>query len=232
MPSSPGGVAMAKVILFGTGQLAQTVTVYLERDSDHEVVGYTIDAAYRLGQTDCMDRPVYDWETLENHFAPSDGLLFGPISYRGLNQFRKARYLEGKARGYGFLTFVHPAAHVYTDAIGENVLILEQNVIQPFARIGDNVVLWSNNHIGHHAVIGDHCFIASQVGIAGGCQVGEGCFFGGQSGLIDNRSVAPGSIVGAGATVLTDLGAGDYVQQSPVRTVSGAAKRFAKRLLG
>ncbi|WP_299690709.1 acetyltransferase [uncultured Tateyamaria sp.] len=223
---------MASVILFGTGQLAQTVTVYLERDSAHEVAGYVIDAAYRNGQTTCMGRPVYDWETLETHFKPTDGLLFGPISYRDLNRFRRARYLEGKARGYEFLSFVHPAAHVYTEEIGENCLILEQNVIQPFARIGNNVVIWSNNHIGHHSVIGDHCFITSQVGIAGGCHVGEGCFFGGQSGVIDNRTVAAGSIIGAGATVLTDIGAGDFVQQSPVRTLRGAAGRFARRLLG
>ena len=223
---------MASIILFGTGQLARTVSVYLERDSDHDVVGFTVDAAYRQGQNECMGRPVYDWETLEDHFAPQDGLLFGPVSYRNLNRFRKARYLEGKARGYRFLTFVHPGAHVYSDQIGENCLILEQNVIQPFARIGDNVVLWSNNHIGHHAVIGDHCFITSQVGIAGGCTVGECCFFGGQSGVIDNLTVAADSIIGAGATVLTDVGAGDFVQQSPVRTLRGAARRFARKLLG
>ncbi|MEL6617822.1 MAG: acetyltransferase [Pseudomonadota bacterium] len=223
---------MARVILFGTGQLAQTVTVYLERDSAHEVVGYTVDAAYRNGQDRCMGHPVYDWETLETHFAPGEGLLFGPVSYRDLNRFRKARYLDGKRRGYDFLTFVHPSAHIYANQIGENCLILEQNVIQPFARIGNNVVIWSNNHIGHHSTIGDHCFITSQVGIAGNCEVGEACFFGGQSGLIDNRRVKANSIIGAGATVLSDLGTGDYVQQASPRTLRGVARRFAKRLLG
>ena len=36
---------MAKVVLFGAGQVAEAVTVYLERESDHEIVGYTVDAA-------------------------------------------------------------------------------------------------------------------------------------------------------------------------------------------
>ena len=223
---------MSNIVIFGTGQIAQAVAVYLDRDSTHEVAAFVIDAAYRNGQGRCMGRPVHDWESLERDFRPEDGLLFGPVSYRGLNQFRKARFDEGKRRGYRFLTYIHPSAHVYTDEIGENCLILEQNVIQPFARIGDNVVIWSNNHIGHHTMIGDHCFVTSQVGIAGNCRVGEACFFGGQSGLIDNRSVGAGCIIGAGATVLTDLADGDYVQAAHPRIARGAAGRFSKSLLG
>ena len=53
---------------------------------------------------------------------------------------RRERQLEGiaqaKAKGYALRTYVSSKATVWPDlALGENCFILEQNVIQPFARI-------------------------------------------------------------------------------------------------
>jgi acetyltransferase-like isoleucine patch superfamily enzyme len=173
---------MADIVIFGAGAIAEVATVYLQRHTDHRIVGYTADAAYckadRFG-----DKPLVPWESLETRFPPDRVSLLGPLSFRRMNQFRRDRYLEGKARAYSFITFVHPSCHVYTEHIGENCFILEQNVIQPFVRIGNNVMMWSGNHIGHHSVIGDHCFFSSQVGLSGSVVVGESCFFGGQTGI-------------------------------------------------
>ena len=223
---------MTKIVIFGIGQLAQTVAVYLERETTHEIAGYVVDAAFRNGQTTVMGRPVFDWENLHEHFTPDDGLLFGPISYRGLNSFRRDRYLEGKARGYSFLTFIHPASHVYTQDIGENCLVLEANTIQPFVRIGDNVMIWSGNHIGHHTDIGDHCFLTSHVGISGNCRIGESCFFAGKSGVADNVSIGEGCLIGAGALILRDIDAGSFAREGSPRVVPDGARRFSKLLLG
>src|SRR6202521_8271 len=96
--------------------------------------------------------PVVPWENLEEFFPPDQVWLLGPLSYRRVNEFRRARYLEGKRRNYRFASFIHPNCHVYTKEIGENCFILEANVIQPFVKIGNNVMLWSNNHIGHHSI--------------------------------------------------------------------------------
>ncbi|WP_270732149.1 acetyltransferase [Shimia sp. Alg240-R146] len=222
---------MARVVLFGIGQVSETLTVYLERESDHEIVGYTVDAAFRDGKTQFMGKPVFDWETLETHFAPDQGVVFGPLSYRGMNQLRRERYEEGKARGYDFLTFIHPASHVYTDQIGENCLILEANTIQPFAKIGNNVMIWSGNHIGHHTHVGDHCFVSTHVAIAGSCRIGPSCFFAGKSGVADNVTVGEGCLIGAGASVLSDLEAGSFARESATHVVPKAAQRFGKLLL-
>lgn len=173
---------MADIVVFGSGAIAEVATVYLERDSAHRIVGYTADAAYCKSDR-FFDKPVVPWETLETAFPPDQVKLLGPLSFRRLNQFRRDRYLEGKARGYAFISFVHPSCHVYTEDIGENCFILEQNVIQPFVRIGNNVMMWSGNHIGHHSVVGDHCFLSSQVGLSGSVVIGELCFLGGQVGI-------------------------------------------------
>ena len=227
----PGRI-VANIILFGAGQLADVISVYIERESPHDIVGYTVDGAYLGGRSTFRGRPLIAWEDIEAAFPPGAIHLLGPISYRDCNRFRRDRYLAGKRLGYDFVTFIHPATHIYSGQIGENCVILEGNVVQPFAEIGDNVILWSGNHIGHHTVIEDHCFIASQVGIGGNSRIGERTFMGGQSGLVDNRRVGRGCIIGAGATVLQDLPDGALVKFSGTTMHDEAAGRFAKVLLG
>ncbi len=223
---------MAKIVVFGVGQLAEVVSVYLECETGHEIVGYTADPGYCPPDMRFRGKPVVAWDALEATFPADQVLLFGPISYRQGNRFRRDRFLEGKARGYSFLTFIHPATHIYTDKIGENCLILEGNVVQPFAEIGDNVILWSGNHIGHHSIIGDHCFLTSQVGIAGNTTVGELTFFGGQSGVIDNKTIGRGAIIGAGSTVLENVADNSFVMFRGTATKENISERFATRILG
>jgi UDP-3-O-[3-hydroxymyristoyl] glucosamine N-acyltransferase len=88
--------------------------------------------------------------------------------------------------------------------IGDNCFILEDNTIQPFARIGSNVTLWSGNHIGHHSVIGNHTFIASHVVVSGGVDIGESCFIGVNVTLRDHIRVGRKCVLGAGALLLAD----------------------------
>ena len=195
---------MTDLVLFGTGAAARTVAVYLDRHSDYRIVGYTVDAAFR--DRDRLDgRPVVDWEDLERHFPPGAVELFGPFSYARMNGLRRDRYREGKARGYRFASFLHPASHIYAETIGENCLILEACVIQPFVRIGDNVIVWSMTAIGHHCEIGDHCFIASQVGLAGSVRVGAESYLGARAAVVQGVSVGPGSALLNAAGVARDL---------------------------
>ncbi|WP_162901620.1 acetyltransferase [Breoghania sp. L-A4] len=223
---------MSDIVIFGAGQLASVISVYIARESSHRIVGYTVDDSYLGGSSTFNGLPLVAWERLEEHFATDRVLLLGPVSYRDANRFRRDRYLDGKARGYDFASFIHPATHIYSDRIGENCIILEGNVVQPFAEVGNNCILWSGNHVGHHTIIGNHCFLASQVGIGGNARIGERTFFGGQSGVIDNTSIGEGCIIGAGSTVLNDLGDESFVMFRGTRTLEGAAGRFASTLLG
>ncbi len=135
----------------------------------------------------------------------------GPLSYRQLNEFRRDRHLEGKARGYKFASFIHPASHIYTTEIGENCFILEANVIQPFVRIGAGVMIWSGNHIGHHCQIGDYCFLSSHVGLGSGVKLGERCFLGGKVGIETSVAIGDACFLGGGAIVKKNLPAESVV---------------------
>ncbi len=177
------------VVLFGTGQVAEVMTVYLNRFSDLKIVAYTVDAGFMPPEGRFAGRPVVAWEELEAHYPPDAVRLMGPLTYQRLNAVRRDRYLEGKARGYAFASFIHPGSHILTDRIGDHVIILEQNIVQPFAEIGDNVILWSMNHIGHHVKIGSHTFVASFVGISGSTTIGAECYLGGQAGITHGLTI-------------------------------------------
>jgi sugar O-acyltransferase (sialic acid O-acetyltransferase NeuD family) len=218
---------MADVVIFGAGQIAEVAKVYMDAHSADRIVGFTVDTAYRNAET---FHGLVAWDQLEDHFPASSVKLLGPLSYRRFNDFRRERHLEGKARGYAFTSFIHPASHVYTHEIGENCFILENNVIQPFVRIGAGVMIWSSNHIGHHAVIGDYCFLASHVGLGSGVRLGESCFLGGKAGVETGVEIGAASFLGGGAIVKRSLPAESVVpgQSDPVAPYSSAR---LKRLL-
>ncbi len=210
---------MADIVMFGIGMLADVAKVYLDAHSEHQILGFTVDAQYAT--TDRFhDLPVVPWEQLEAVFPPDRVALLGPITYRRMNAFRRERYLEGKARGYQFASFIHPDSHIYTKDIGENCFILENNVIQPFAKIGNNVIIWSGNHIGHHCVIGDHCFLASQVGISGSTRIGEGCFVGGQVGITECLTIGDDCMLSGGTVIAKDLPSGSVVMRAAADPVA------------
>lgn len=185
---------MAKVVVFGTLDTAELAHFYLESDSLHQVVAFSIHADY-LRQDSFCGLPVVAFEEVERHYPPDDFRFFAPMTGRRMNTLREKIYLQAKAKGYSFISYVSSKAAVFGNPIGENCFILENNVIQPFARIGNNIVLWSGNHIGHHAHIKDHVFFTSHVVLSGHCVVEPYCVFGGNSTTKGSLHIAEGTLL-------------------------------------
>lgn len=193
---------MEKVIIFGLGDISQLAHYYL--GTTYEVVAFTVDREYMTGDMFC-GLPVVAFEDIHTHYPPDTYKMFIPLSYTKVNKLREEKYLEAKAKGYKFISYISPDATVADNAsIGENCFIFEENTVQPFVRIGDNCILWSGNHIGHHSVIKDHCFIASHVVVSGGVEVGENSFIGVNATLRDHIRVGKSNVIGAGALILGD----------------------------
>lgn len=202
---------MSDIVIFGTGLISQVAKVYIDKHGPHRIVGFTVDARYRTTDT-FLGLPLVAWERLEERFSPNSVQLLGPLSYQRLNELRRERHEEGRARGYSFASFIHPASHIYTTDIGENCFILENNVIQPFVRIGSGVIMWSGNHIGHHTEIGDYCFLASQVGLGGRVRLGKGCFLAGKVGVETQVEIGDACFLDTGVLVKENLPAGSVVR--------------------
>jgi sugar O-acyltransferase (sialic acid O-acetyltransferase NeuD family) len=152
------------------------------------------------------------FEEVATHYPPEQFDLFVAVSYAKLNAVRTGKAAAARAMGYQLASYVSSLATVFADLThGDNCFILENNVIQPFARIGANVTLWSGNHIGHHSTIEDNAFLASHVVVSGGVRVGEASFVGVNVTLRDHVNIGARCVLGAGALVLNDLPAGSVV---------------------
>jgi sugar O-acyltransferase (sialic acid O-acetyltransferase NeuD family) len=192
---------MSKVIVFGNGQFAELADYYLKHDSRHRVVAFTVDDRY-CDTDSYRGRPLIAWEEIKDKYPPDDYKLLCFISYRDCNQFRASKYLEGKAKGYEFISYVSSRALTWPDLqVGENCFIFELNNIQPTVKIGNDCVLWAMNHIGHHTVIRDHCFIASHVCISGAVDLGAYSFVGVNACIRDNIKIGESNVIGMGAVV-------------------------------
>lgn len=191
---------MKKVIIFGYNQFAQLANFYLNDSSEYNVIAFTVHKEFKKDNY-LYDKPIIDFEDLENIYDTKEYYLFAPISGKGLNKIREQIYYEGKKKGYRFISYISKYATVLTKNIGENCFILEDNTIQPFVEIGNNCILWSGNHIGHHTKIMDHVFITSHVVISGNCLINKYSWFGVNSTIRDNLIIEEGSLISMGACV-------------------------------
>lgn len=225
------------IIIFGTLRSASLARYCLEHDSPRRVAAFTVDEAYLQGdvqgdvQSDGQggaqggtrrDRheglPLVAFEALESHYRPEDCQLLIPMGYQGINGVRRARYESARARGYSFASYISSRASIWPDLqVGDNVLIYEHAIAQPFCRIGSNCIIRSSAHVSHHCEVADHAFVAAQVAMGGGVHVGEQAFVGVGAVLRDGLRIAPRSFIGAGAVVLADTEADAAYLGNPAR---------------
>jgi sugar O-acyltransferase (sialic acid O-acetyltransferase NeuD family) len=195
---------MAKLVIFGAGDIARLAQYYFTSDSEHEVKAFTVDQKYWQADT-FLDLPLVPFEEIATAYAPGEYKMFVALSYAGMNKLREEKYRQAKASGYQLVSYVSSRCSFLTDnPVGDNCFILEDNTIQPFVKIGNNVTLWSGNHIGHDAVIEDHCFLASHIVVSGYVRIGNNCFIGVNATLRNSITIAPETLIGAGAVIMKD----------------------------
>ena len=199
---------MANLVVFGAGDIARLAHFYFSTDSEHEVVGFTVDSIYRT--SDEFDGlPLVPVEELRERFSPSSVKMFVALSYAKMNRVRAEKYAAMKTLGYELVSYVSSrCSYLSQSPPGDNCFILEDNTIQPFVTIGNDVTLWSGNHIGHDSTIGDHCFISSHVVVSGHVSVGPCCFIGVNATVRNSISIGERTLIGAGAAIMKSTAPG------------------------
>jgi len=193
-----------KVVIFGTGDMAQVVHYYLTHDSNYEIVAFTVDEDH-LKEKQLFNLPVVPFEEVERYYPPEEFAMFIAIGYKHVNKLRAQKYYSAKKKRYRLISYVSPKSIVWGNVeVGDNCFVFENQTIQPFVKIGNNVIIWSGNHIGHHSVIGDHCFITSHVVISGNVKIEPYCFLGVNATIRDGITIARECVIGAGAVILED----------------------------
>jgi sugar O-acyltransferase (sialic acid O-acetyltransferase NeuD family) len=195
---------MAKLVIFGAGDIARLAHFYFTQDSPHDVVAFVTDPEHRQAKS-FLGLPWIETGQLANQYPASEHGMFVAISYARMNRVRAEKYLAMKEAGYRLVTYVSSrCSYLSASPAGDNCFILEDNTIQPFVTIGNNVTLWSGNHIGHDSTIADHCFISSHVVVSGHVHVGPYSFIGVNATLRNSITIGEASLIGAGSIVMKD----------------------------
>src|SRR4026208_27483 len=100
---------MAKIVIFGAGDIARLAEFYFSTDSEHEVVAFTVDAEYLTGAT-FLDRPLLPFDRVALMYPPSSFKMFVALSYARMNQVREAKCREARAAGYDLVSSVSSRA--------------------------------------------------------------------------------------------------------------------------
>src|ERR1044072_7176299 len=112
---------MAKVIIFGVQAFAQLGKFYLQQDSEHEVVAFSVNEQYMPEGKTFEGLPVVAFENVETVYWPAEFKFFAPMSPSRMNRLRESVYRKIKEKGYELISYVSSKATVFTGAqIGDN----------------------------------------------------------------------------------------------------------------
>lgn len=217
-PAIAVGAANADgIVVFGLEGLSRLAAHVLAHEGGLQVAGFTAHRRF-CARESLDDLPVLPFEDLELTHPPERYSLIAPIGWRRMGGMRADVFAEGRARGYRFATFVSPRAITWPGlAVGENVMIYDSVVIQPFARVGDGCVVRSGAFLSHDVQVGDHSFIASLATLGGRVVVGERCVIGLNATICSGVRLAPRCFVTAGAVLTADTEPGGIYRGNPAR---------------
>lgn len=217
-----------QLVILGDSAFAEIAYEYFTRDSEYEVVGFSVEEAY-LKKEKLFDLPIIPFEKIEEYFDPRKVKFYAALVYTQLNRLRTRLYHAAKAKGYLPASYISSRAFVWPNfEVGEHAFIFEDNTIQPFVKIGANVVLWSGNHIGHHSVIEDHCFISSHVVVSGFCRVGRHSFMGVNATIGNNVTIGEDNWIGPSVTLLKNTEANLLFKIDQPESSKVSSRRFFK----
>lgn len=217
-----------KLVIVGDSAFAEVAYECFTHDSEYEVVGFAVEAAY-ITKKELFGLPIVPFEEIEEHFVPDEVDFYAALIYSQLNRLRTRLYMAAKAKGYQPASYISSLAFVWHNVeLGEHCFIFEDNTLQPFAKIGNNVVLWSGNHIGHHSIIQDNCFIASHVVVSGFCNIGRNTFMGVNATLANNITIGEDNWVGLGVTIVRSTEPNQLFKGKQPEPAKISATRFFK----
>ena len=195
---------MQKIVIFGTGELAQRIFFYL-KDSKDDVVAFSANKS-NINSNELLGLPVVPFENIEEKYPPKEFSMFIALAYSEMNKKRTRFFEQAKNKGYELYSFVHPSTKIWDEfEMGENCFILAENIIQPFVKIGDNVLIGSNNLISHNTVIENNCFLTSNITLGGHITIGANSFVGLSATINQRVKIGKECIIGAGTLITKDV---------------------------
>lgn len=208
-------MAKKHLLIFGNEDFADIAYEYFTKDSEYEVIGFTVGRDY-IKTHKHLNLPIYSFEDIDISNFPPETHIFVAVTYRELNSLRAKFCEEAKIKGFKLASYISSKSFVWDNVkFGEHVFIFEDNTIQPFVEIGDNVVLWSGNHIGHHSKLASNLFVSSHVVISGWVNIGSNGFIGVNSTIANGVKIGNNFWISHATVISKDIPSGSIVKSNP-----------------
>ncbi|MGE4011996.1 MAG: acetyltransferase [Alphaproteobacteria bacterium] len=208
---------MSRIVIYGTGGMAQVLHALLQDDSTRNVIAFTVERQYISAET-LFGLPVFPFEDIVSHCPPEGCAMLVAVGQVDRNRVRARISAAARGLGYEIASYIDPLVRRHASTrIGQGCLIFDGVSLQPHVTIGDNVVIRPLAYIGHHARIEDYCFIAPHATLLGFCRIGAFSFIGAHATISNRVALGERGIVGAGAVVLANIPA-DRVVRGPGAT--------------
>jgi len=194
------------LLIFGTGKIAEAVTVLLENDDKYCISAYICDDDFVSSET-FLGKPVVALSKFEGKFKPDNYKIFVAVGYQDMNQLRTSKYKYFRKLGFSFASYISPSLKT-NSSIGENTIIMDGANIQPCTEFGNNVFVWGGAMVGHHSIIEDNCWLTGGCMIGGSTKIGQSTFVG--LGAMIGHAIVIGEkcMLGAGTLTCKSLPAG------------------------
>ena len=195
-----------KIVLIGGGGHAKVVVDAILLDNKYEVEGI-IDLSLEKGTkvSECI--VLGDDSELEGIFKSGIKKAFIGIGSIGDCSVRKRIYLHVKKIGFELPVIIHPKAVIAGDVVmKEGTFVAASANINTGSKLGCNVIVNTAASIDHDCIVEDFVHISPKAVLCGGVSVGRESHIGAGACLVQNKVVGANAIVGAGCTVLKDVG--------------------------
>ena len=192
-----------KLWIFGVKNFAEMAHYFFTTDSDYELAGFTVDAAY-LKEPTFKGLPVVAYEELVRGTAREVAEIFVAVGVGKINTLRAETVQRIAADGWRIASFVSSSATVPPGfAAKPNTMIMDHVNIHPMVTVGADTVIWSSSRIALKVAIGEHVWITSAV-IGDSATVGDYSFIGLNATIAPFVHVGSHNLIGAAAVILQD----------------------------
>ena len=186
---------MKRIIIFGNSILARIIHFYFNRDSKFQVVGFTVDAAYRKDNSFC-GLEVFDFEQITDSHPPNEFSMFIAVGPTKMNLIREKKFEEAKTKGYELVSYFSPTS-ICESPVGENSFLGDYAIIQPYAHVGYNNFFWEFSIVGNDSKVGSHCYLSPRATLGTFAELSDNSILGTNSVVKTSVKIAPKTLVGA-----------------------------------
>ena len=138
----------------------------------------------------------------------------------GNNKVRLEKQKKLSLAGAKFSVLAHPNATISKHSqVGMGTVVMANAVINSFVNVGEACIINTASTIDHDCHLADGVHVSPGCNLAGGVTVGEGTWLGIGSQVKQLISIGSGVMVGAGATVVSDVPDLQTVVGTPAQVV-------------